>query len=112
MAKRGNGKDKSSPVMPRSLISAPSHSARGRNERISSTQDAMDELLDETFNSDSLDDSYSLVGLDEPEDDIISDTPILAGPTSPEAHAKRYKKLRTDNQFWDELDRVEDDSSV
>ena len=111
MAKRGNGKDKSSSASSRSLISAPIVTAvRGRNERMSSTQDAMDELLDETFNSDSLEESYSLVGLEEPEDAVSPETPVLAGPTSPEACAKRYKKLRTDTPFWDELDRVEDDS--
>jgi hypothetical protein len=111
MTKRGNGNDKSSSSSPRSLISAPPATAtRGRNERLSSTQDAMDELLDETFNSDSLEESYSLVGLEEPEDAVSSETAVLAGPTSPEACAKRYKKLRTDNRFWDELERVEDDN--
>ena len=69
----------------------------------------MDELLDETFNSDSLEESYSLVGLEESGDEVSADTPILAGPTSPEAQAQRYKKLKTETEFWDELERIEED---
>ncbi len=110
MGKKGNGNEKSAQVTSRSLLSAPPQVCRERSARMSSTQDAMDELLDETFNSDSLEDSYSLVGLDEPETAPDSDTPILAGPTSPEARAKRYKKLRTNNEFWDEFERVDDES--
>ena len=111
MAKKGNGKDKLSSSTLRSLISAPPvTTARCRNGGLSSTQDAMDELLDETFNSDSLDESYSLVGLEEHENADSSEPPVLAGPTSPEAYAKRYKKLRTDDHFWDEVERVEDDN--
>ena len=105
MGNGGNGKDKSPKASTRSLLSAPPKTCRERNSRLSSTQDAMDELLDETFNSDSLEDSYSLVGLEETDDEVNGDTPILAGPTSPEAQAKRYKKLKTDTEFWDELER-------
>ena len=92
----------------RSLIAAPKPNTR-TPQPLTSTQDAMDELLDETFNSDSLDDMHSLVGLDEPPEPDDSDTPVLAGPTSPEAQAKRYKKLRSERSFWEELERQEDE---
>ena len=63
----------------------------------------MDELLDETFNSDSIEDSHSLVGLDDsasdPDSSPGTELPVLAGPTSPEAKAKRYTKLRDDKNF-------------
>ena len=109
MSDGDKGKDKMSAATPRSLLSAPPKTVREQNSRLSSTQDAMDELLDETFNSDSLEESYSLVGLEDTGEDDSSETPILAGPTSPEAHAKRYKKLKTSTEFWDELERVEEE---
>ncbi|MGB0647647.1 MAG: hypothetical protein ACPGQS_10755 [Bradymonadia bacterium] len=74
----------------------------------------MDELLDETFNSDSIEESHSLVGLEdsesEPKTSPNTELPVLAGPTSPEAKAKRYTKLRADKNFWAELERLEDES--
>ena len=79
-------------------------------ENRQTTRDAMDELLDETFNSDSLDEEVSLVGLDDLVEDDTGETPILAGPTSPEARARRYKKLREDQSFWDELERLDEEA--
>ena len=92
----------------RSLITAPKADTRKPKDPLTSTQDAMDELLDETFNSESLDDMHSLVGLDDPPEPEDSDAPVLAGPTSPEAQAKRYKKLRSERSFWEEVERQED----
>ncbi len=96
----------------RSLLSAPKTTTRRRpKDSLTSTQDAMDELLDETFNSDSLDDMHSLVGLDETPEPESEDaeTAVLAGPTSPDAQAKRYKKLRSERSFWEELERQEEE---
>ena len=73
------------------------------------TRAAMDELLDETFNSDSLDDGHSLVGLEDMNDDSSAETPVLAGPTAPQALARRYRKLRENQSFWDDLERAEDE---
>ena len=91
------------------LLSPPGSVKRLHGETRHTTRDAMDELLDETFNSESLDEGVSLVGLDDVDDEDTGDAPILAGPTSPEARAKRYKKLREDHSFWDELERNDED---
>ena len=92
------------------LLTPPISVKRIPIESRQTTRDAMDELLDETFNSESLDEGVSLVGLDDVEDDATVDAPILAGPTSPEARAKRYKKMREDHSFWDELERNDEDT--
>jgi len=91
------------------LLSPPSPLKRLNGDTGHTTRDAMDELLDETFNSESLDEGLSLVGLDDVEEDS-GDAPILAGPTSPEAQAKRYRKLRENQSFWEELERNDDDT--
>ena len=91
------------------LLSPPGSVQRLHGDNRHTTRDAMDELLDETFNSESLDEGLSLVGLDDVDGEDTGDAPVLAGPTSPEAQARRYKKLREDHSFWDELERNEED---
>ena len=100
--------DKVSNNRSKGLLAPPRPITRIESEEIHTTQDAMDELLDETFNSDSLDDAHSLVGLDDVSEDSTGDAPVLAGPTSPEANAKRYRSFREDQSFWDEVDRLDD----
>ena len=103
------GKTTKNRLHKRGLLRAPTmESVRVSAQSATSTQDAMDELLDETFNSESLDDMHSLVGLEEPPETDETEAPVLAGPTSPEARAKRYQKLRTEDSFWDELERQEE----
>ena len=87
------------------LLSPPDQVKRLHGDTRHTTRDAMDELLDETFNSESLDEGVSLVGLDDVDNEDTAEAPILAGPTSPEAQARRYKKLRENQSFWDELER-------
>ena len=108
--KTKSAKTDAQPRATKGLLSPPGSLKRLHGDTGHTTRDAMDELLDETFNSESLDEGLSLVGLDDMDEEDTGDAPILAGPTSPEAQARRYKKLREDHSFWDELERNEEDS--
>ena len=83
---KGKNRQSSSNLAAYSLLHTPPHPRPNRARQ----QNIMDELLDETFNSDSIEDSHSLVGLDDSASDPDSSPgtkPVLAGPTSPEAKA-------------------------
>lgn len=92
------------------LLQPPVQPKRDDSASENTTRAAMDELLDETFNSDSLDDGHSLVGLDDINEESAAEVPVLAGPTAPQALAQRYKKLRENQSFWDDVERVEDNN--
>ena len=92
------------------LLLPPVQPKRDGSMSENTTRAAMDELLDETFNSDSLDDGHSLVGLEDMSEENSAEMPILAGPTPPQALARRYRKLRENQSFWDEFERAEDES--
>ena len=92
------------------LLLPPVQPQRDDSMNENTTRAAMDELLDETFNSDSLDDGHSLVGLEDMNEDSSAEAPLLAGPTPPQALARRYKKLRENQSFWDDFERTEEES--
>ena len=71
------------------------------------TRDAMDALFGEQDVSARQEQTAALVGLrDEPNDQ--GEPAVIAGAVTPQARAKRYRKLREGADFWTESDLTED----
>ena len=71
------------------------------------TRDAMDALFGEQDISARQEQTTALVGLkDEPNDQ--GEPVVIAGAVTPQARAKRYRKLREGADFWSESDPTED----
>ena len=71
------------------------------------TRDAMDALFGEQDGAARQEQATALVGLkDEPNDQV--EPAVIAGAVTPQARAKRYRKLREGADFWTEPDQTED----